>query len=119
MLRARAAARQHAMATRQVLLDCGKAMDLCPAWSKLYFRMGTAHLALGSWDAAMQACRTGESLLGSKVRQSKRRASLSRNWRQASTDMHGSHMHMVPCHEGASLLLVSLSAALLTADSMH
>ena len=52
----------------QVLMDCTKAIDLCPGWSKPHHRMGTAHLALGNWDAAMQACRTGECLLGRKVR---------------------------------------------------
>ncbi len=87
----------------QVLMDCSKAIDLCPGWSKPYFRMGTAHLAFGSWDAAMQACRTGESLLGFKVRSwIEHLVSLrSINCHDPLTT-HGSRLQTVTCHEGPS-----------------
>ena len=49
-------------------MDGSKATELWPRWSKPYFRMASAHLALNNWDAAMQACRTGEALLDRKVR---------------------------------------------------
>ena len=59
---------EHVHAARQALMDCSKAIEFWADWSKPYFRMGSAHLALGNWDAAMQACRTGEALLRRKVR---------------------------------------------------
>ena len=59
---------QHLRLSRQALLDCKKATELWPRWSKPYFRMASAHLALSNWDAAMQACRNGEALLDRKVR---------------------------------------------------